>query len=130
MLFSARSSKMLGLLLALVFIVGTAFVLYKRTVYARLSETTRQREQALKRDIDASLPVGTQRSQVEKFLRDHDILFVYYPASADTEAHFATLDAYTRQVPTPIFRCKIHLTFRFDQQDGLQGYQEKYVCSE
>jgi hypothetical protein len=89
--------------------------------------------ESLTRNIEHSLSIGADKASVESFLRRNDIDFTYYPASAHADFNFpqsAIRDAYTKDIALPIFRCRIHMTFRLDQQEKLTGYKQKSVCTE
>jgi hypothetical protein len=110
--------------------IGAAGVIWReRVARSRSMEELRQFETSLKRAVD-ELPLGSDRSRVEDFLTKHQVEHTYYPrSSSDRERIPATLDAYTHYVGTASLRCKLHFTFKFDDENKLAGYEDKYVCA-
>lgn len=88
-------------------------------------------EGTLNKTINQVLPIGTEKSKVEEFLRTQHIEFMSYPRGWIVgDDSVPQVEAYTRPVKVRLGRCTIHLTFDFDMQNRLSKYREEHVCAE
>jgi hypothetical protein len=101
---------------------------------ARTSAILHRADDTLTLEIGEKLPLGSDRSLVERFLELHSIPTnggYFKLGTSDRELYdgaSAILDTATNKVGTRAFSCRIHLTFRFDESDKLLGYSHKPRC--
>lgn len=100
---------------------------------ARAWTALHRAEASLKREIDKELPLGPDRARVEEFLGSHSIESAHFSklASAykdDYEGASGLIFAATGRIKTPIYDCKLQITFRFDEAGNLEGYTVKPMC--
>lgn len=100
----------------------------------------REAEAALSREVEASTPLGADRTQVQRFLADRKISHGAYEEldregedlysdKELTNGATAIIDAHSDFRRMAILDCQIHLVFRFDQFGKLRGYSHKPVCN-
>ena len=90
-------------------------------------------EQSLKREIAQELPAGSDKSQVQKFLKAHGMVSTVYeplPNEQKTVYEGASMlvDANTREIEGPLFNCRIRLIFMLDNSGKMTGYRDKFIC--
>ena len=100
---------------------------------ARTNETVQQTDDALVRDINAQLPPGTPRAEIEKFLGARGMpqpgYFNYHGPMAIVDGASAIVFTRTPPVGNAIHSSWVVLYFRLDGSDALMGYTHEARCS-
>ena len=100
---------------------------------ARSAEFLRQEEESLKGEINRVLPIGAEWVRVEEFVKSRSMLVGgHYRLSEDDRRSYGDvaeiLIASSTDLETSLYVCRIMVTFRFDTNRTLQGYETKLVC--
>lgn len=103
-----------------------------RNASLRSSAILHQANDSLKRDIDQELPRGSDKSRVVEFLSAHDMYTDGYRTLGGSykpvyDEASAIIDA-NKKIETSALVCEIHVTFKFDNNEKLQGYRDNVVC--
>ena len=101
---------------------------------SRSSAKLHRAENSLRLEIDRRLPLGSDKTSVSQFLETHAISSDgYRRLNAEYrplyKGAFGIMVAYTEKIDTPIFLCRIVVTFRFNDSDKLEGYDDSFVCN-
>jgi len=101
---------------------------------SRSSAKLRRAEDSLRHDIDLGVPLGTDPVAVSQFLRSHAISTDgYRRLNTEYQALYkgaaGVMIGSTEKIDTPIYLCRILVTFRFNDKDRLEGYDESPVCN-
>jgi hypothetical protein len=125
--FLPRRRMVLGGIVLIVVLTGLYLA---RQFEARKSFELLQKTMAdLDREIDQNLPVGSDQSEIIKFLDSHGIEHSPIVAGFIENGPAFTIDAQTRKRNgTLINACSIHIEFSFNAEQRLTSYSDKYDC--
>ena len=117
---------------ALIVAVIVGYKWHKRALYAQSSGIMGGANESLSLNIEHSLSIGADKLAWKAFLEGmiSTLRIIPHLSGRFQLSQSAILDAYTKDIALPVFRCRIHMTFRLDQQEKLTGYEQKSVCSE
>lgn len=102
--------------------------------YQRSRATFLDRRTAFEQDVERNLPLGSDISNVQKFLKLRNMISTELAPTPGQEGWYQnasnTLEGRTSDFKATLYECSIHVEFKFDATERLLGYRDTVPCTD
>jgi hypothetical protein len=100
----------------------------------RSSEIVEDAKKQFEEDVRRSLPLRSERAQIEKFLADRAMPFTVYndlgKNRGSNQVAPLTIEATgPKVIKTPLYDCSLLFTFSLDADSRMTGFTDRTLCS-